>query len=518
MLVLNKEKESWSIMVEKITIKDEFKQDWIRMFTHLANLFFEQSEIIKDDDSDAMKIDFQLKHILPNQLVVSAHLTRNGEEYFAEHSEVEELGEPKAKTRQLKRLYSHVFLEVLEQITTMHQSWGILTGIRPLKLYHKYRQEGNSSEDAIGLIMKNYRVSREKSELLAYIASVQLRSVPDLYDLQDEVSIYIGIPFCPTKCAYCTFPAYAIHRKSGRVESFLDGLHEEIREMGKWLTEKDMKITTIYFGGGTPTSIEAEEMDALYETMYASFPNMDTVREVTVEAGRPDTITPAKIEVLKKWGIDRISVNPQSYTDETLKAIGRHHTVQETVDKFWLSRNMGMKNINMDLIIGLPNEGMKEFRHSLAETAKMQPESLTIHTLSFKRASEMSQNRNKYKVADRETAEDMMRLGEQWNVANGYEPYYLYRQKNILGNLENVGYAKPGEESIYNIVMMEEVQTVIGVGCGASSKFINRDTGKITQFYNPKDPAAYIMSYEESIQKKLKHLEAIFPSTKTMKS
>ena len=189
--------------------------------------------------------------------------------------------------------------------------------------------------------MDSHRLSSEKSELLAKIADVQLRSVPDLYELKNEVSIYIGIPFCPTKCAYCTFPAYAINRKNGRVETFLDGLHDEIREMGKWLTERDMAITTIYFGGGTPTSIEAEEMDALYETMYASFPNMDKVREITVEAGRPDTITPAKIEVLKKWGIDRISVNPQSYTDETLKAIGRHHTVQETVDKFWLSREYG---------------------------------------------------------------------------------------------------------------------------------------------------------------------------------
>jgi len=393
----------------------------------------------------------------------------------------------------------------------MKQSWGILTGIRPMKLYHKYRQEGYSSQDSITQLMEDYRVSREKSELLSKIASIQLRAVPDLYELREEVSIYIGIPFCPTKCAYCTFPAYAIHRKSGRVESFLDGLHEEIREMGKWLTKKDMKITTIYFGGGTPTSIEAEEMDALYETMYASFPNMDGVREITVEAGRPDTITPAKIDVLKKWGIDRISVNPQSYTDETLKAIGRHHTVQETKDKFWLSREMGMKNINMDLIIGLPNEGMEEFSNSLSETEKMQPESLTIHTLSFKRASEMSQNRDKYKVADRETVEQMMKLGEEWNERNGYDPYYLYRQKNILGNLENVGYAKPGEESIYNIIIMEEVQTIIGVGCGASSKFIHPETGKITQFYNPKDPAAYILSYETSIEKKLAYLDSIFP-------
>lgn len=497
--------------MQKIQIEDRFAEDWIRLFAHLANLFFEQCEIVVDEHKDAIKVDMTLEHTSNQTLIGKAVLTKEGAKYSAEFSEVEEVGDAKVKNRQLKRIYSHIFLEVLEQATGMQQSWGILTGIRPMKLYHKYRRDGDTSEQAIQRIMKNYRVSREKSELLAKIADIQLRSVPDLYELQNEVSIYIGIPFCPTKCAYCTFPAFAINRKNGRVETFLDGLHEEIREMGAWLTEHQMKITTIYFGGGTPTSITAEEMDALYKTMYASFPGMENVREITVEAGRPDTITPEKIDVLKNHNIDRISVNPQSYTDETLKAIGRHHSVQETIDKFWLSRNMGMKNINMDLIIGLPNEGMEEFQHSLAETEKMQPESLTIHTLSFKRASQMSQNRDKYKVADRETVEQMMKLGEEWNQANGYEPYYLYRQKNILGNLENVGYAKPGEESIYNIVIMEEVQTIIGVGCGASSKFIDPVTGKITQFYNPKDPAAYILSYEESIEKKLAHLNAIFP-------
>ncbi len=497
--------------MQKIKIDNTFNEGWVRMFAHLANLFFEQCEMIIDDQEDAMNVSFSIERAA-GVISGEAVLTSEGKAYVATFSQQEELGDEKTETRQLKRVYAHVFLEALEQATGMKQSWGILTGIRPMKLYHKYRQDGDDSEEAINRIMRNYRVSREKSELLAKIAALQLRSVPDLYDLKEEVSIYIGIPFCPTKCAYCTFPAYAIRRANGRVDSFLDGLHEEIREMGKWLTAHDMKITTIYFGGGTPTSIEAEEMDALYETMYESFPNMETVREVTVEAGRPDTITPAKIEVLKKWGIDRISVNPQSYTDETLKAIGRHHTVQETIDKFWLSREMGMKNINMDLIIGLPNEGLEEFEHSLAETAKMQPESLTVHTLSFKRASEMSQNRSRYKVADRKTVERMMKRGEEWNAANGYEPYYLYRQKNILGNLENVGYAKPGEESIYNIIIMEEVQTIIGIGCGASSKFIHPETGKITQFYNPKDPAAYVLTYDESIEKKLNYLNAIFPN------
>ena len=216
-----------------------------------------------------------------------------------------------------------------------------------------------------------YLITDEKIQLMQQIVDRQLSVVPDLYELQNEVSIYIGIPFCPTKCAYCTFPAYAINGRQGSVDSFLGGLHYEMRKVGEWLKENNIRITTVYYGGGTPTSITAEEMDMLYEEMYHSFPDVDKIREVTVEAGRPDTITPEKLEILKKWKIDRISINPQSYTQETLKAIGRHHTVEETIEKFHLAREMGMNNINMDLIIGLPGEGVSEFANSLHETDKL---------------------------------------------------------------------------------------------------------------------------------------------------
>ncbi len=218
---------------------------------------------------------------------------------------------------------------------------------------------------------------------------------------------------------------------------------------------------------------------------------------------------------MKKWNIDRISINPQSYIQETLKAIGRHHTVEETVEKFHLAREMGMSNINMDLIIGLPGEGRKEFSHTLNETEKLMPESLTVHTLSFKRASEMTQNREKYKVADRSEVEGMMEQAERWTMNHGYVPYYLYRQKNILGNLENVGYSIPGNESIYNIMIMEEMQTIIGLGCGASSKFINPIDGEITHFANPKDPKSYNESFKDYTDKKLNILKQIFNKNTT---
>jgi len=502
--------------MQQLLVKEQFPQDWIRMFTHLANLFFEQSKIVIDHAEDTA-ITLQFNEDYGETPSVTADIQWDGKHFTSRFTEEIKETEERQQLRQRKRMYSHVLLDVLEQATGMDQEWGILTGIRPTKLYHMYRQDGHTVDEAKQLLQQRHRVSVRKSELIAEIADVQLNALPDLYSLKEEVSIYIGIPFCPTKCAYCTFPAYAIHRKSGRVETFLDGLHEEMRAMGKWLKEHDIRITTIYFGGGTPTSIEAEEMDALYQTMMDSFPYMEHVREVTVEAGRPDTITVPKLEVLKKWGIDRISVNPQSYTDETLKAIGRHHTVQETIDKYWLSREQGMRNINMDLIIGLPNEGLEEFEHSLAETEKMQPESLTIHTLSFKRASEMTRNKDKYQVADRETVGKMMTRGEEWSRANGYIPYYLYRQKNILGNLENVGYSKPGEESLYNILIMEEAQTIIGMGCGASSKFMEPATGKLTQFHNPKEPGAYILGFEEAIDKKIAYLEELFPATHPLK-
>lgn len=499
--------------MKTIQINEQFKEDWNRVLNHIANLFYEDSVIQFTQDGADMSISF--KYQIDSNYTITTHATLvvDGQKYTSDYSiGYATEGTEKEQSIRMKRALSHVMLDVLEQYSGMTQQWGILTGVRPTKLYHKLRKEGKAPEEIFAILKVDFRLSDAKINLLKEIVARQLLVIPDLDELGKEISIYIGVPFCPTMCAYCTFPAYAIqsNRKAGRVEKFIDGLHIELREMGKWLTEKNMRITSIYWGGGTPTSIEAEEMDALYKTMFEAFPNPESIREITVEAGRPDTITPEKIEVLKKWGIDRISVNPQSYTQETLKAIGRHHTVEETVEKFWLSREMGMNNINMDLIIGLPNEGVEEFQHSLDESAKMQPESLTVHTLSFKRASEMTRNKDKYKVADRDTVAQMMQMANDWTEQNGYVPYYLYRQKNILGNLENVGYCKPGEESIYNIVIMEEVQTILGIGCGASSKFVHPETGKITQFHNPKDPAAYIMTFEDAIQKKIDILNELY--------
>jgi oxygen-independent coproporphyrinogen III oxidase len=421
----------------------------------------------------------------------------------------------KAMKKTTKQALCYALLLMLEEYTGTEQGWGILTGIRPTKLLHQLNAAGVDRQEAHKRLQQDVILRPYKLKLLQEIVDKQLYVVPDLYQIDRELSVYIGIPFCPTKCAYCTFPAYAIRSHTASVNPFLEGLHYEMERMGEWLRANDQRITSIYFGGGTPTSITADDMNQLFETMHRSFPHMGDVRELTVEAGRPDTITREKLDVMKQWEVDRISINPQSFTQETLQAIGRHHTVEETIEKYHLAMEMGLTNINMDLIIGLPNEGVAELAHSLQEVEKLMPASLTVHTLSFKRASEMTQNKDRYKVASRDEISKMMEMASEWTAANGYDPYYLYRQKNILGNLENVGYAKPGQESIYNIMIMEEVQTILGLGCGAVSKLMAPGSGKLTRFPNPKDPKTYNDTYKILVENKLRDLDEIYSGART---
>ena len=493
--------------------------DYDMELMHLCKLFYDEADIRIDTqeqygDDVTIRLELAVDEA-EDRAEVSVHAKEaNGATYEDTYARPLTSRAGDDRKRVLKRAIGAALVKTLEQATGLKQPWGTLTGVRPTKLMHNLLLQFGE-EEAKRIIQDEYFVTEEKAELLTDVAVRQLKVIPDLHTINEkEVSIYIGIPFCPTKCAYCTFPAYDIRGNNGSVESFLDGLHYEIRETGKWLKDAGLGITTIYWGGGTPTSIEAEQMDALFVTLHESFPGMDRVRELTVEAGRPDTITPEKLEVMKKWKVNRISINPQSFTQQTLDTIGRHHTVEETIEKFKLSRSMGIGNINMDLIIGLPNEGLKELRHSLEETEKLLPESLTVHTLSFKRASKMTKNKESYEVADRGEIREMMEEAVNWTKRHGYVPYYLYRQKNILGNLENVGYSLEGKESLYNILMMEERQTVIGLGCGAVSKVVfpeaEGETAKIERMPNPKEPFHYNQAYKEYTAKKLDLLASAY--------
>ncbi|MBQ5153416.1 coproporphyrinogen III oxidase [Macrococcoides caseolyticum] len=477
---------------------DQFEQ--LQLYIrNILNLYFEDAYLFEGQGDNSITININQESCT----LVTTTLTIEGTTYTqrAERKQTDK--------RAMKQALGETLIEILTAHTGITQSWGTLTGIRPLKLYHKYLKQGHSDSAIKQRLKRDYLIADDKLELMDRITKTQLNALPDLYELEQEVSIYIGIPFCPTKCAYCTFPAYAIQVHKNDVPEFLVGLLYEIEHIGEWLKAHDIKVTSIYFGGGTPTSISAQDLKLLLEAVYTHF-DMTHVRELTVEAGRPDTIDEATLEVLNSFDINRISINPQSFTDETLKAIGRHHSVQETIDKFKLSREYHMNNINMDLIIGLPNETRKEVIHSLNETKKLNPESLTVHTLSFKTASEMTRNKSKYPVAARDEIIYMMNLTKTFAEQHDYIPYYLYRQKNILGNLENIGYSKAGEASLYNILIMEEVQTIIGIGCGASSKMIHPETGKIENYLNPKDPKSYNKTYKDYTHQKIDKLNLLY--------
>ncbi len=477
--------------------------------THLIKLFFDDVECTFSDETEEpfdllifMRLDQS-----PQEMFFSLELRSSTGETF--HALEDRVSVPAVH---VKRMIFRHLLHALEHLTGIEQPWGILTGVRPTKLAHQLLREQSSAE-VVSYLSEEYLLHPEKARLLVELVERQIQVIPDLYQLQNEVSIYIGIPFCPTKCAYCTFPAYDIAQYEHAVTPFLQALIEEIRETGRWLQARGMKVTTIYWGGGTPTSITAAQMELLINELEQAIPNYEQVREITIEAGRPDTITSDKIELLVARNIDRMSINPQSFTQDTLDQIGRHHTVSETIEKFILCRTHGMNNINMDVIIGLPDEEYRHFAHTLENVADLMPESLTVHTLSFKRASKMSKQRDQYEVAERDEIGEMMKLAEQWTEQHGYKPYYLYRQKNILGNLENVGYALPGYESLYNILMMEEVQTIIGIGCGAVSKIIRHTNGQvehIERFANPKEPAQYNASWRTSLTRKIQLLEEAY--------
>ena len=385
------------------------------------------------------------------------------------------------------------------------QPWGILTGIRPTKLVHKMQTLGMSQNEIFNVLQDEYFIHEDKVLLLQKIASMQRKRFPEWSEQNNRASVYIGIPFCPTKCAYCTFPDYQIPKNEQQVEQFLSALIEEIRQIGPFLPA----LTTVYIGGGTPTSLTVQQMQRLFYAIASYFP-LEYVEEFTVEAGRPDTITEEKLRLFHTCGVTRISINPQSFHQDTLEAIGRLHQVEEIYQVYDLARKMGMNNINMDMILGLPGENYTKLLYTMSEVLRLSPESITVHTLALKRASQITQNRSAYQWNAGDEIEKMMESCRLQLENHGYLPYYLYRQKQMCGNLENIGYCKPGFESLYNILMMEELQTIVGFGCGASSKWVDRWTGKITQDHNPKDPKTLIENTEHYIEKKKERLKQIF--------
>lgn len=404
-----------------------------------------------------------------------------------------------------KKIYS-----ALEKYTGKSMAWGILTGIRPTKILMKELDKGKQEEEIKKWFRQKYLVSEKKAELGMEIAKRE-KSLLEKLDYENGYSLYIGIPFCPTTCTYCSFTSYPIQQWKSRTEEYLEALCKEISFVGK--VSKERKLNTIYMGGGTPTTLEAEQLDRLLTHVEKTF-SLKELKEFTVEAGRPDSITREKLKVLKKHHITRISINPQTMQQKTLNSIGRKHTVEDVIRVFNLARELGFDNINMDLIAGLSGETVTDMKDTLEKIKELNPDNLTVHSLAIKRAAKLNQSEAKKELINQsETLAKMIELAGKYAGEMELVPYYLYRQKNIAGNFENVGYAKVDKAGIYNILIMEEKQSIIAVGAGASTKIVlpkgkeirdkkSGDLKNIVRIENVKDVDAYITRIDEMIERK----------------
>ena len=395
----------------------------------------------------------------------------------------------------LKRL----LYQLLSQDTGKVLPWGTLTGIRPTKIAMGLLDEGKSETEVADYMQKEYLVGQEKTALSIDIAKREKRILQNI-DYENGYSMYIGIPFCPTTCLYCSFTSYPFGKWAKRADEYVNAVEKEI----KWTAEafKDKKLNTVYFGGGTPTTLTAEQLDRLLTCVEEHF-DFSHLQEYTVEAGRPDSITREKLEVLKKHNIGRISINPQTMKQETLNLIGRHHTVDQIKEVFAMARELGFDNINMDLILGLPGETIDDVRNTMEELKVLAPDNITVHSLAIKRAARLNIFWEKYAHMSMENSDDTMAVAAAAAEELGLKPYYLYRQKNMAGNLENVGYAAPGKEGIYNILIMEEKQSIVAIGAGATTKAVYRD-GRIERANNVKDVELYLKQVDEMIERKKK--------------
>ena len=410
-----------------------------------------------------------------------------------------EKGEERAS---VKCKLKHLLYSVLCTYTKRELPWGNLTGIRPTKIAYGLLEEGKNHEEAVAYLQEVYDCSEEKALLSIDIAERERQILSKLH-YEDGYSLYLGIPFCPTTCLYCSFTSYPIGLWKKRVGEYLDAMEKEIDFVSELY--KDKILDTVYIGGGTPTTLEPEELRRLLSYVREKF-DFSTVCEFTVEAGRADSITREKLLVLKEMGVTRISVNPQTMKEETLKIIGRRHTVEEVKEAFALAREVGFTNINMDLILGLPGETMEDVTNTMEEIKMLNPDSLTVHSLAIKRASKMNQWIEENGIETLRNTEKTMEIADKAARAINMKPYYLYRQKNMAGNLENVGYATEGNYGIYNILIMEEKQTIVAIGAGTISKRVYPD-GRIERCDNVKDVEQYMDRIQEMIERKRKLYE-----------
>lgn len=424
-----------------------------------------------------------------------AEVYKNGElvaQHEVEYSNID------ITPREKKRVIKMALYMCLKELTGYSPKWGMITGIRPAKTVNELFDSGCDQNEARCFLVDKYFASEEKAELTIEVAKAEREILSRNKD--GDYSIYIGIPFCPTRCLYCSFTSYPLNQYKKMVDGYLDKLIEEIEFVAGRLDKN--KLMTIYIGGGTPTSLNEAQLERLLCVVKNNFAT-NLALEYTVEAGRPDTITREKLEILKKYGVNRISINPQTMNQKTLDLIGRHHTVEEVKTVFKMAREVGFDNINMDLILGLPEETTEDVVHTMEEIYQLNPDSLTVHTLAVKRASRLKEKFDDYTLTEGALMEEMIAISAEYAKKMDMKPYYMYRQKNMIGNFENVGYCREEKECIYNVEIMEEKQTIIALGAGGTTKVYNSETNQLTRVFNVKSVEDYTSRLDEMLERKI---------------
>ncbi|MCR4719012.1 MAG: coproporphyrinogen dehydrogenase HemZ [Firmicutes bacterium] len=431
------------------------------------------------------------------EICVKTTIEFEGKSYFGEFSLPFETC--KESEKRIKKMYGvccvRSFVLAAQKVRKISLPWGVLSGIRPAKYVRELKEEGKNKEEVSKILKDIFDVSERKTDLALKVSENEEKILKNVG--KNSVSIYIGIPFCPSRCAYCSFVSTDIKVSGKYIDEFCDCLLKEIEYTGRILKQLSLSVQNIYIGGGTPTTLSAFQLEKVLDRLRKSI-DFNNVSEFTVEAGRPDTITYEKIIKIKEGGADRISINPQTLNQETLDLIGRKHTVKDFYNAFSLAEKVGFKCVNTDLIAGLPGENFEMFKNSLDGILELNPQNITVHSMCIKRASKV--NSEKIPLSNSELLDEMLSYAQEMLIKSGREPYYMYRQKNISGNLENVGYAKKEYFSAYNINIMEEIQTIIGLGGGGVSKIVKGD--RIERIANFKEPYEYIRRFCEIIEKK----------------
>lgn len=425
-------------------------------------------------------------------VTAAATVYYNGEKAYAQ----KRIAKQSADVRHVRRILQQSYYLAAAKLLPKLPPWGALSGVRPSKLSTKCMQSGGTRRDADRILRDVYFVSPERRRLCLDASEHTLEAAGLLE--KNDLSVYIGIPFCPTRCAYCSFVSQSIERFGDYLPPYLQALHREIEYTGKLLKSSGCRIRSLYMGGGTPTTLDAQQMQSLLSRIRDSF-ELSGCLEFTVEGGRPDTLDEEKLRVLKDGGCTRISINPQTMSDGVLAAIGRRHSCRQTLEAYEAAKRVGFDDINMDLIAGLPGDDAKGFSSSVAQLIALQPSNITVHTLALKKGAELFHNRIPMPSAD-EVGRMLTDAMHQLRSAD-FEPYYLYRQKYMSGSFENVGWCRPGYTGYYNIYMMEELHTVLSLGGGGMNK-INLPAGALERWHNPKYPQDYIDRIETILQQK----------------